>query len=174
MTELAASTTAKPAKKDRTTIALLLVAALVAVGGIGFAVGHVTANPNVASNSNGPRNGLGGRGAFASLAPGETFNLGQFGGGFARGGLGGSVTGTVQSVDGATMTIKLASGTTVTVDLSSGTTYHNETSASSSDVKTGSTVLVQIDTAAAAGSSPAPNASGGRIVTAKDILITAP
>ena len=174
--------TAQPAKKqDRTTLALLFVAALVAVGGIGFAVGHLTGGTTTtAANNPG-----GGRGAFVrpSLAPGETFDPGQFGaGGLGGRGLGGGlagggVSGTVQSVSGSSMTITLANGSTVTVDLSGTTTYHNETAASSSDVKAGSTVTVQIDTAAAANATPNPGASGalaGRQVTAKDILITTP
>ena len=164
----------KSGKSDRTTIALLFIAALVAVGGIGFAVGHVTAN-SAPANTAATRNGFGGRGgAFASLAPGQTFNLSQFGGGGGRGALGGTVTGTVQSIDGSTMTVQLTGGTTVTIDLATGTTYHNETAGSSTDVKTGSTVLVQIDTAAAAGVTPVPGASGTRSVTAKDVLITTP
>ncbi len=85
------------------------------------------------------------------------------------------------------MTLQLANGSTVTIDLSGTTTYHSETSAASTDVKTGSTVLVQIDTAALAsgqpngaipGSSAAPGASGApainRTLTAKDVLITTP
>jgi hypothetical protein len=166
---------ARQAKGDRTTIALLFVAALVAVGGIGFAVGHVTANSATPTNALANRGGGGfGRGAFGSLAPGQTFDASQFGGGagFGRGAVGGSVTGTVQSINGTTMTVMLSTGTTVTIDLATGTTYHNETAGSSSDVKTGSTVLVEIDTTAVG--SPAPNASGGRTLTAKDVLITTP
>jgi hypothetical protein len=175
--------TLKPAKKqDRTTIALLFVAALVAVGGIGFAVGHLTAGTAATANTNGTnpfgRNG----GGFnpPSLAPGQTFNTGGFGGGggLGRTGVaGGAVSGTVASVNGSTMTITLANGTTVTVDLSGTTTYHNETAGSSSDVKAGSTVTVQIDTSALAGETPNPSASGGlggRQLTAKDVLITTP
>jgi hypothetical protein len=179
----------KPAKKqDRTTMGLLFIAALVAVGGIGFAVGHLTAPTSTAANPNGFANG---RGGFArpSLAPGQTFSAGQFGGGGAggfRGGLGGSasVSGTVQSIDGSKLTLKLANGNTVTIDLSGSTTYHNETAATSGDVQTGSTVTVQIDTAGSlvggpnAGASGAPNggAPGGqqRTLTAKDVLITTP
>jgi hypothetical protein len=166
-------------------MALLLVAAFVAVGGIGFAVGHLTAGSSTANNTAlGRGNGNGnGNGGFVrpSLAPGQTFDVGQFGGGgFGRnGGLGagGSVTGTVASVNGTTMTVTLANGTTVTVDLSGTTTYHNSTAATSADVKTGSTVTIQIDTAALTGETPNPSASGGlggRTLTAKDILITTP
>jgi hypothetical protein len=170
--------TIKPAKQDRTTLALLFVAALVAVGGIGFAVGHLTAPSSTAANNNGGRGS--GNGGFVrpSLAPGETFNPGQFGGGNGRGFVGGgTVEGTVQSIDGSQLTIKLANGSTVTVDLSGSTTYHNETAASSSDVKTGSTVLIQIDTSAQGSQAPSPGTSGSptaRSITAKDVLITAP
>ncbi|MGD0018229.1 MAG: hypothetical protein ABSD62_03165 [Candidatus Limnocylindrales bacterium] len=174
--------TAQPAKKqDRTTLALLLVAAFVAVGGIGFAIGHLTGGSStVAANNPGGR----GNGGFVgpSLAPGQTFDTSQFGGGGSNGrgvtGLGaGGVSGTVSSVSGSQLTITLANGSTVTVDLSSTTTYHNETAATSSDVKAGSTVTVQIDTSVLAGASPNPSASGGlggRTLTAKDILITTP
>jgi len=159
---------------------LLLIAALVAVGGISFAVGHLTAGSSAAvANTTG--NGRG-NGAFArpSLAAGQTFDPGQFGGGRVTGGLGGvtgGVTGTVQSIDATTMTIQLANGTTETIDLSGSTTYHNETAGSSSDVKVGGAVIVQIDTSALASEAPIPSASGGlggRTLTAKDVLITTP
>lgn len=162
---------------------LLLVAAMVAIGGIGFALGHLTApGASAAANPTGP----GGFGRnFPSLAPGQTFNTSQFGGG--RGGLGGvaggvggvagGVTGTVQSITGSTITIQEANGTSVTIDLSGNTTYHNETSAQAGDVKVGTGVVVQIDTSALASETPNPSASGalgGRTLTAKDILITTP
>jgi hypothetical protein len=169
--------TARPAKQDRTTLALLFVAALVAVGGIGFALGHLTApTASAAANPTG-RGGFAGRN-LPSLAPGQTFNTSQFAGG--RGGLGGvagGVTGTVQSITGSAITIQEANGTTVTIDLSGNTTYHTETSAQSSDVKVGTSVTVQIDASALASQSPNPSASGdlgGRTLTAKDVLITTP
>jgi hypothetical protein len=175
--------TAQPAKRqDKTTLALLFIAALVAVGGIGFAVGHLTA-PSGTSNTNnnsafGPGRGNGGFNR-PSLAPGQTFDASQFGGGRGLGGFGlsGGVSGTVQSVTANSITLKLANGSTVTIDLSGTTTYHTATAATSGDVKTGSSVTIQIDTAAAAGATPNPSASGGlggRTFTAKDILITTP
>jgi preprotein translocase subunit YajC len=169
----------RPAKQDRTTMILLFLAALVAVGGIGFALGHLTApSANAAAPSFGGR-GFGRNGAFPSLAPGQTFNPADAAGGLGRaGGLGGSgVTGTVQSVDGSTMTIQLSNGTSVTVDLSGSTTYHSTAPASADQVKVGSSVTVQIDTSALASESPNPAASGvlgGRTFTAKDVLITNP
>jgi hypothetical protein len=165
----------QPAKQDRTTIALLLVAAFIAVGGIGFAIGHLTAP--AAAAANGRTGGFAGRGAFGSLAPGQTLNPGAFGG---RGGLGsvaGGVSGTVQSVTSTSITIQEASGATVTIDLDGTTTYHSAAAASPSDVKVGSSVTVQIDTSALASQTPDPNATGalgGRTLTAKDILITNP
>jgi hypothetical protein len=175
--------TAQPAKRqDRTTLVLLFVAALVAVGGIGFAIGHLTApgSTTTAGNNGVGFGGRGGNGGFnrPSLAPGQTFDPGQFVGGNGRGfGIAGGVSGTVESVTANSITVKLANGSTVTVDLSGATTYHTATPAASSDVKTGSTVTIQIDTAAVAGASPNPAASGGlagRQLTAKDILITTP
>jgi hypothetical protein len=174
--------TARPAKQDRTTMMLLIVAAFVAVGGIGFAIGHLTAPAaTAAANATRAPGGFGAGRNLPSLAPGQTFNTSQFGGGAGgRGGLGGvagGVTGTVQSVSGSAITIQEANGTSVTIDLSGNTTYHNETSAQSSDVKVGTSVVVQIDTSALASQTPNPSASGalgGRTLTAKDVLITTP
>jgi len=168
-----------PAKQDRTTIALLVIAALVAVGGIGFALGHVTA-PSAAAAANPSGRGGFTRGALPSLAPGQTFNPAQFGGGAAgRGvaGVAGGVTGTVQSITPTSITIQEANGTSVTIDLSGNTTYHAAAAASPSDVKVGTSVTVQIDTSALASETPNPSASGalgGRTLTAKDVLITQP
>jgi hypothetical protein len=167
----------QPAKQDRTTIALLLVAAFVAVGGVGFALGHLTAPAAAAANANGRTGGFAGRGAFASLAPGQTLNPGAFGGRGGLGGIAGGVSGTVQSVTSTSITIQEASGATVTVNLDGTTTYHAAAAASPSDVKVGSSVTVQIDTGALASQTPNPNASGalgGRTLTAKDVLITNP
>lgn len=179
-----AKTPIKPKKQDRTTIALLFIAAFVAVGGIGFALGHLTApSTTAAAVPSGGRGGFGGR-AIPSLAPGQTFDTSQFGGGNGgnglRGGLGavtGGVSGTVQSVSGTSITIQLANGTSETIDLSGTTTYHSAAAASSTDVKIGTSVTVQIDTAALASQTPNASASGalgGRALTAKDILITQP
>jgi hypothetical protein len=170
----------KVKKQDRSTMILLLIASFVAVGGIGFALGHVTASGTTAAvNPVGGRGGFGGRG-LPSLAPGQTFDMNQFGGGFGGRGLvggAGTVAGTIQSVDGSRITVQLANGTTETIVLSGTTTYHGETSASSTDVKIGSSVLVRIDTAALASQAPNPDASGGlggRTLTAKDVIITQP
>jgi hypothetical protein len=168
-------------KQDRTTMALLFVASLVAVGGIGFAAGHLTA-PAAAANPTFARGGggiaRGGGGAFPTLAPGQTLNPGDFGGG-GRGltSLSGGITGTVQSIDGSTMTIQTANGQTVTVQITGSTTYHSEAPADSSQVKVGSSVTVQIDTGALASESPSPSGGSGldgRQIPASDVLIKNP
>ncbi len=167
-------------KQDRSTIVLLAVAAMIAIGGIGFAAGRFSA-PAAASTGNGNFGGNGGFGRFGgnfpSLAPGQTFGAGQFGnGGGLRGGLA-SVSGTVQSIGPDSMTVKLANGSTVTIALTGNTTYHSETAASAGDVQSGSAVTVQIDTSALAGQTPQPGASGvlgGRSLTASSVLITTP
>jgi hypothetical protein len=186
--ELITTPAPRPAKQDRTTIALLFVAALVAVGGIGFAVGHLTA-PSSAAQATFSRNRGGtlpgggefpggGAGNFPTLAPGQTFNPGQLGNG--NGGLrvgSSDVTGTVQSVNGSSMTVQLANGQTVTISLTGSTTYHGETAATADQVTVGSSVMVQVDTSALANETPNPAASGGlggRQLSAKDVLITKP
>jgi hypothetical protein len=165
---------AAPAKQDRTTMVLLVIAALVAVGGIGFALGHLTA-PSASANANATGRGGFGRN-FPSLAPGQTLNPGSFGRtGLA--GVSGGISGTVQSVSPTSMTVQLANGTSVTIDLSGTTTYHGETSATSGQVQVGTSVTVQLDTTALASETPVPGASGslgGRTLTAKDVLITNP
>jgi hypothetical protein len=172
---------ARPAGQDRATLGLLLAAALIAVGGIGFALGHVTAPSSAAGAAPNASGRISGGGAFRSLAPGETFNPGAFGAGRAgAGGLGsvaGGVTGTVQSISPTSMTVLLSSGQSVTIDLTGSTTYHGETSATAGQVQVGTSVSVQIDTTALASQSPNPSASGalgGRTLTAKDVLITNP
>lgn len=165
----------RPRKQDRTTLALLMVAALIAIGGVGFAIGRTTA-PAAASTGNGNNNFGGfGRGNFPTLAPGQTFNPGQFGGNFR--GAGGGISGTVVSIDATGITLKLTDGSTVKVLLTGATTFHSETAAASSDVVAGATVRIQVATGASAGSSPAPSASGQtgqRTITAGDVLITNP
>jgi len=161
-------------------MALLLIAAFVAVGGIGFAVGHLTAPGGTAAANPTGRVGFT-RGGLPSLAPGQTFDTSQFGAGpggrGVLGGVAGGVTGTVQSVTATSITIQEANGTSVTIDLSGNTTYHSAAPASSSDVKIGTSVTIQIDAGALASQSPNPSASGvlgGRTLTAKDVLITQP
>ncbi|MFN8631223.1 MAG: hypothetical protein U0838_13175 [Chloroflexota bacterium] len=54
-----------------------------------------------------------------------------------------TLSGTVTAVDGTKLTIQTSSGNTVTVDTASAT-YHEQASATSSDVKAGTTVQVSV------------------------------
>ncbi len=175
---------------SRGTTILYIVAGLIAVGGVAFAVGRVTAPAATASTS---RFGTGAAafraefGAGSSFAPGA--GRGLLGGGTGAGGLAGgaaiSLSGTVQSITGTTMIVKTASGSTVTVNLGSSTTYHKQAAATASDVTTGSQVVVQVafnrtGFVAGAGASGAPAggaplASGAtRTFTASDVTVVGP
>jgi Domain of unknown function (DUF5666) len=121
------------------TTALLVGAAAVAVAGISFAVGRVTAPPSVVASANGRQfPGLGNGG-------GNGGSNGGNGGGTFRGGFGGvGIRGTVTAVDGSTITVKLANGQEIKVQTDSSTTYHQQTSGSASDVASGKSVIVEI------------------------------
>ena len=168
-----------PARKgDRTFRVLLAVGLLVAVGGVTFAVGRVTAPAAAASTRGGFGNG--------GFTNGGTGNGGAGAAGLGRGGFGGGVlvTGTVDSMSGTTMTLKEANGSTVTVNLASTTTYHAQAAAIAADVTTGKKVQVQVAIAGAfgaPGASPeagaSPAAGGGtttRTVTATDVMLVTP
>ena len=141
-----------PTKKgDRTFTILLAVGLLIAVGGVAFAVGRVTAPAQAASTRGGF--GAGGFGAGGTGAAGA---------GAARGGFGGVLlTGTVDSISGTTMTLKEANGTTVIVNLASTTTYHAQAPATAADVTTGKQVQVQITGGLGGGAGAAGGATGG-------------
>jgi hypothetical protein len=103
--------------------------------------GGTLPNPSIDLNGNG-----GGRGGFGQ--DGDNDNGAGVDRGFGRGfGLGGAaISGTVTEVASDHVTVKLANGLTVTFGLDGTTTYHQQTAASQSDVKTGSTVQVQLGT----------------------------
>jgi hypothetical protein len=141
------------ARKNRASAgtALLLVGALVAIGGVAFAVGRVTA-PAAATTT-----GLGagaGRGNGGEFGTGGFNGAGGFGGAGRAGGL--SVTGTVVSIDATSIQIKLANGTTTTLSLGSSVTYRDSTTGSAADVTPGATVQVAL----AVGAGTGPTASG--------------
>lgn len=156
-----------PVRKRRDPLTILMVvAAFVALGGVGFAVGRVTA-PAAAAAANG--RGQFGNGTFnfpngGSFAPGGSFNPGGNGlAGAGRGGLGGvALTGTITEVTADHIVLKLANGSSITIPVNSSTAYHRQASATSTDVTTGTTVQVQLS----AGGTPGvvvgqqPNASG--------------
>ena len=171
-------------KGDRTFQILLAVGLLVAVGGVTFAVGRVTAPAAAATTRSGFGNGGFGNGGTGAAGAGTA------GAGLGRGaGFGGVlVTGTVDSVSGSTMTLKEANGTTVTVNLAGTTTYHAQAAATAADVTAGKKVQVQVEIAGgcggpglpaaspAAGASPAGGGAGAttRTVTATDVTLVTP
>ena len=183
--------------KRSSALSLLLgLALVVAVGGVAFAVGRLTAPATAAANLGGSGSlgggaGLGGGGYFpggASGAPGL--------GGGALGGASLTVTGTVKSISPTSISVKTEGGSTSTVAIDGSTTYHGQSPATSSSISVGDTVSVQLNgfgggggaggaqaspppPVGASGSVPRPGASGGfgrggtggQLGPAKDITV---
>jgi hypothetical protein len=156
-----------PARQARWVNAVLGLALAVAVAGVAFAAGRMTAPAPAAAN------GLGNGGRFFNN--GGEFPGGGFGG--ANGGAGGrvlgggggaSLEGTVTAVTADSITITTASGQSVTLATSGSTTYHQQASASASDVKTGGTVIVRLG-ARVPGASPSTAGQAG--LSANDITV---
>ncbi len=121
------------------------VAVLVAAAGVSFALGRATAPATAAATGRlGFGSGAVPNGSFAPDANGG-FRSGN-GAFVGRGGFGGGLTiqGTVASVTGDSMTITTTNGQTITIGLDSSTTYHQQASATSSDVQTGKTVIIDV------------------------------
>jgi hypothetical protein len=168
-----------PKKKGgNLTNVLLVVAAVIAIGGVAFAVGRATAPTAAASGFRGGNGQFpGGQGFIpnGSFAPGQG-GQGGFGGDRAL-----TISGTVKSIDGTTMTITTANGNETRIDIS-GTTYHSQAAATAADVKAGSSVAVEVtgfggfrgrpDASAGPGASAAPVAGTGTI-KATDVTIKA-
>jgi hypothetical protein len=151
---------ARPTRKRGAIDIVLVVAAVFAVGGIGFAVGRVTAPASATVGAAGTgqfRAGNGGAGT-GQLGNGGG-QLGN-GGGFFGGGAGAGITisGEVTEVTADHLTLQLASGQSVQIPLDSSTTYHSQAPATAADVTTGSTVQVQVTRG---GGNGGPNASPG-------------
>lgn len=133
-----------PVRRQRAglmTSVLLGTAAAVAVGGIAFAAGRLTAPPSTTAAATGRFGGQNGQ-PFANASGRPGFGGGNGGFRAAFGGLG--VRGTVTSVSGDTLTVRLANGQEVKVQTDSSTTYHKQASASASDVTSGSQVIVEL------------------------------
>jgi hypothetical protein len=167
------------ARRAGSTTALLAIAAMVALGGIGFAVGRATApdrsgtvTTNAATANGVPVQGAAPSGAAAlgAIPSGLAGGLDDRGGPGVDGRLDDgapTITGTVVSVSSSSMTIKLATGQTVTVATGSSTVYHAQTTAASTDVTAGASVVVQTSAA----TSTTAGAAGSR--TATNVIITA-
>jgi hypothetical protein len=148
---------------------VLGLAALVAVGGIAFAVGRNTA-PAVTGGARGGNfpggNFPGGNFPGGSFAPDAS---GGLGGAFTRGG-GFNLSGTVESITDDTLTLKTANGQTLEFGLGADTTYASKTPATAADVKAGSKVEVQLR-AGGNGQPQASAAASGPIGTAGSVTI---
>jgi hypothetical protein len=157
---IAVTTTPKPSQR-RVSVATagLVVAAIIAAAGIGFAGGRATA-PQAAGRGAG--NGAFANGGFPNASGRGAGNGAAFGG---FGGAGGaiSITGSVVALGDGTMTLKMGNGSEVTVQVPSTTTYHAQAPATSTDVTVGSQVEVAVGRPqfrGGADASGAPNASG--------------
>jgi hypothetical protein len=152
------------------------LAVVIAIAGVAFAVGRGTAPVAAATGT-----GRLGAGNFpGGIAPNASGGPGGFGGGFGGGGATGlSIEGTVTAVDADSVTITTSAGTTIELSIDDGTEYHQQAAAASSDVATGSTVVVQVSGFAGRGGQPgganasaAPSAgTGGPTGTATDITV---
>jgi hypothetical protein len=164
-----------PKKKSSSTLlnVVLGLAVVVAIGGVAFAAGRLTAPAASAANTftAGAGNGFG-NGPRASGAPGN-FRGAGFGAGALRG--------TVTAVTPTAITLTLSSGGTIEIPLDSSTAYHQQAAATSTDVAVGSTVLVELKdqggapTVVGPNASLAPGASPGPITvgTATDVTVVA-
>ncbi len=146
--------------------ALLAVALVVAVGGVAFAFGRLSAP--AAASANGANGRIGGFGPRASGGPFPSGGFNRGAGGFADV----TVRGTVESVTPTTLAVRLASGTTVELSLDGSTTYHRQASAAATDIQPGGSVIVELR-AGGFGAVAGPEASGStaRRGTASSVTI---
>ncbi len=143
---------------------LLGLAVAVAIGGVAFAAGRMTAPAAAAGGF--------GRNVPGGFQGGGYFGRGYFGGagdgqggrGLLGGGGGATIQGTVTSVSADKITITTAGGQTVDIALDGSTTYHEQSSATSGDVKTGGTVIVRLTLRQAGGTQTGPSAGDVTIV----------
>lgn len=159
-----------PSTSHRTRMlvnAVLGIALVVLVGGVGFAAGRATApDATFAGNDGGfiddglrPGNGTGGFGQI----PGGNGNTDGIRDGQVLPGFGGvNLQGTVTAIDADSINLELANGGSVEIAIDSSTDYHRRAEASASDVTAGATVIVGIDALRG------PNAAGA---TASDVTI---
>ena len=124
----------------------LALAAVLAIGGVAFAAGRITAPAGTGPSF---ARGLAPDGTI--VTPDGSFdpNGPRPGGLASSGGL--AIDGEVTSIDADSITLKLADGQEMTFKLDDATTYHEAADASSSDVAVGDDVSVKV--------------TGGRVVT---------
>ncbi len=145
-------------KKGSSALSLLLGFALVvAIGGVAFAAGRLTAPATATAAGTG-------RGGNGTGFGGGTGAAGPSGADFAGGGLAGaglSVTGTVEAISPTSISVKLASGTTVQIPIDGATTYHGQAAATATDVTTGAQVVVDLNGTGGLGGGRGTGAAGG-------------
>ncbi|HET7181946.1 MAG TPA: hypothetical protein VFI15_06910 [Candidatus Limnocylindrales bacterium] len=166
--------TSRRGVSNRALNVLLGGALVLAIAGVAFAAGRMTAPaaqgltggtfPNGGVfNGQGRGNGQGGFGTN-----------GQGGAIFGNGG-GPTIEGTVESVSDTTLTLKTADGQTIQVALSGDTTYHAQSDATASDVVTGATVQVRLNVRRGTGGPQATAGTGGGAtagdLTANDVTV---
>ena len=154
---------------------VLILAALIAIGGIAFAVGRTTAPRTTAATGAGTGAGKGNFGGpRGSGGPRASGAPGGFGGGF--GGRAAGVRGTVTAVSPTSITIQVANAGTITIGIDGSTTYHREVAGGATDVAAGKEVIVQLNgrnpNGGTAGASPGPSSLGAG--TATDITVVTP
>jgi hypothetical protein len=144
---------ARPERRSRSASSLLMVlAGAVAIGGLAFAAGRLTA-PAAAA-------GPGGTGQLPGGGQLSADGQGFPGRGQGFGGM--SIQGTVTAVTSNEITIELASGSTVTIPVDADTTYRSATAATADAVKVGSEVAVTPGARAAdPDATPHPDAEPG-------------
>lgn len=157
----AAAPLAPPKRRSRWLDVALGFAVVVAVGGVAFGIGRLTAPTASAFGVNGRAFNQTRLGPGASLAPGETPGPGF------RGGFAGTfaLEGSVVSIAADHLTIKLDSGQTVDVPLDGSTAYHRETAAGATDVQANTRVAVRLKAGGADG------VRTGQLPTASDVTI---
>lgn len=131
---------------SRLTSLMLVIGLFVAVGGLAFAIGRITApaaaaSSGVVTGAGFPGAGFGGAG-FAAGGNGTNGTNGAAGGFGAAGEL--ILKGTVAAISPESLTLKLANGTTLVLPLDATTTYHRQDAASPSDVRPGSSVALEV------------------------------
>ncbi len=135
-----------PRRRSGGVLNLLLIgAAILAIGGVAFAVGRSTAPTSPVGRFGGTANGGTGVRPGGSFAPG--------GGGQGGFGLGGGIAldGTVTAMDAGSLTLTLGNGQQVTVKLDSTTAYRQATAATPTDVAVGDNVSVKVSGGRGAG-----------------------
>jgi hypothetical protein len=161
----------QPARRRSRAVAGLVLAALVAVGGVAFAAGRVTAGVGTAGRSFAGFNRNGAGGGAGAAGP-----VGRGGLGPGQGGLAGAsidIEGTVSAVTGDSLTLTIGNGQTMQLRLAGDTAYYRRDPAAASNIADGDTVQVQI--ARGAGGRPvAAGSASGATAAAESVTLVSP